>query len=509
MGQNGQSLSDRELTDNEGPPRHVPRTNPRLPRRPSGSRSSGDDSDSGRSRASDGRYRPAMGVRGSTPTQPGSPRVQPVPHVMSAPGSPTLAKLAQRVGHKMKDGSPSHWPEKVSVSKHARAKAMEKGSEQWVDGPGAAIYPEKKKSSEQWVDGPPAFRVQNEAPATPPTAPSHAHSHAGSNHSTPQSPRHGDTARRMKNSRGKVEAEEQWVDGPREMMAGSNPNSSSQQSTSGCSATPLHTTSKNEPLCRAVIGQPNQAPKLSVAVNEKALKQALIKHLESKDNKEGPESTISTDSNFSTAVEAADSRPQSLHSTGSEGKDIVSSSPSHQRKSEFDSSKRQAADGVSLVGDLQQVEESDHSHHHHHHHHSHVPASPRKQHRKMHVAALASPKHSPRASPASPRKGDPKSSPRSLQKSDLPGSAASPTHRVAQWIKSVSETDQMTTTTSSTPLNTQACIDSEEEEENVTQPLLSVHEELEDIIEVSENEMATAADVIMADAETNTGPEVE
>ncbi|XP_070179589.1 kinesin-like protein KIF26B isoform X2 [Littorina saxatilis] len=432
MGANGQSLSDRELTDNEGPPRHVPRTNPRLPRRPSGSRSSGDDSDSGRSRASEGRCapRPAMGVRaGSSGGSPGAGArgMQPVPHVMSAPGSPSHVKMAHRItthGKGPASGKPSgegsgHWPEKVS--KH-RVKAVDKAGEQWVDGPGAAIYPESKKSGEQWVDGPSAFLVQNEPPPPPPpqaTAPATT--------STPQSPSHrGDTARRMKNR--KVEAEELWVDGPREMMTAS-------QGGTGGTATPLHTSSKTEPVGRTVVGQPNQSGKLSMAVNEKALKQALIKHLE----KERPDSTTSADTNTSTMPEAPDSRPASSMLEGG-AKGEPSSSPSLRCKApEWD--RRQAGDGVSQV-DVQQLEDPDNVHDS-----SSTPPSPYRKHHREHLAkklhgSLASPKHSPKASPACSRKvgGEAAKPTARLLKSDLPGSA-SPTHRVAQWIKSVSKSD--------------------------------------------------------------------
>ena len=466
MGANGQSLSDRELTDNEGPPRHVPRTNPRLPRRPSGSRSSGDDSDSGRSRASDGRYgsRPAMGVRAGTPVQgqSGSPavaRVQPVPHVMSAPGSPNPShvKMAQRVAAHGKSSAPKagsgseaggHWPEKVS--KH-RAKPLDKAGEQWVDGPGAAIYPETKKVDEQWVDGPSAFLVQNEQQQQQQAA------------VTPHSPSHrGETARRMKNR--KVEAEEQWVDGPREMMA------TSTGATGGAgSAAPLHTSSKAEPCVRAVVGQPNQAPKLSMAVNEKALKQALMKHLE----KERPASTISVDSNTSTKAEAADSRPHSMVSSGEGAKmmDPSSSPPRHPECKVSDMDRRQAGDGVSLVDMPQQQEEADITHM------DSASSSPHRKHHRDHLSkklhgSLASPKHSPKASPACSRKTGVETSKAltRLQKSDLPGSA-SPTHRVAQWIKSVSKSDATLSGVESVQVT---------------------------------SEIPTTTDVTMADAETNT-----
>lgn len=443
MGANGQSLSDRELTDNEGPPRHVPRTNPRLPRRPSGSRSSGEDSDSGRSRASEGRYaippHRGLAMRAGTPVQGGSPaavaRVQPVPHVMSAPGSPSPAhvKMAHRLTLQSKGAVPKtsagEWTDKGT--KHRVKDHPPIQGEQWVDGPGAAIYPESKKAAEQWVDGPSAFVVQSE-PAPP------------QQHTAPQSPSHrGDTARRMKNR--KVDAEEQWVDGPREMMAsatGSAPGGS----------TPLHTSSKPE----AGKVQTVQANKLSVAVSDKALKQALIKHLE----RERPDSTISIDSNVSTMAEAADSRPTSMVVSG-EGSKMVED-------------RRLAGDGISMV-DPQELEARDV--------HTVDTASPshHRKHHKDHVgkklqAALASPKHSPKASPSCSRKVGTDSKVSRLQKSDLPGSA-SPTHRVAQWIKSVSTSDAAMPASSSPAV--------------VGEGLAAIAE-------------CVGSDVVMADAETNT-----
>ena len=448
LGAAGQSLSDRELTDHEGPPRHVPRTNPRLPRRPSGSRSSGDDSDSGRSRASDGRYgpRPAMGTRAGTPVQVGSPaRVpQPVPHVISAPGSPTTgqAKMAHRFTLQGKEAAAKAggWPDKMS--KH-RAKPLDTAGEQWVDGPGAAIYPESKKSGEQWVDGPPAFLVQNEAAQQSAVAP-HSPSHRG------------DTARRLKNR--KVEAEEQWVDGPREMMATSTGTSTA---TPLHTASPMHTSSKAEPCVRAVVGQPNQAPKLSTAVNDKALKQALIRHLE----KERPDSAASLESHTSTTVEAASSRPASMTvGGGGEGKEgavphCLDCAPAPH----WD--RRQAGDGVSVV-DVQTVEGADSAYS--------TSASPHRKHhhsgQRVHGALASSCKQLAQPSPRGCRKVEVEGNTATarLQKSDLPGSA-SPTHRVVQWIKSVSSSDTGGSDT-----------------EQVT------------------SEVTTAPDVVMADAETNT-----
>ncbi|XP_025104476.1 kinesin-like protein KIF26A isoform X2 [Pomacea canaliculata] len=456
LGANGQSLSDRELTDNEGPPRHVPRTNPRLPRRPSGSRSSGDDSDSGRSRASDGRMPAAVGDPRSPCAVAGSPsaavRGPGVQHPISAPGSPSPShvKLAHRMNLQGKSLGPrtplasevrdanAHWQDKM-VKQHAqRVKAASElgpiEGEQWIDGPGAAIYPDPKTASEQWVDGPPAFIVQNEQQQQQQQQQQQVSSQ-------PQSPQHrGDTARRLKNR--KVDAEEQWVDGPREMMAGVGG--------AGGSTTPLHTTKHATAASAAAPngkgGQSSQANKLSMGVSERALKQALIKHLE----KERPESGGSVDSNLSTAAEAADSRPSSMVSSG-EGARVVD--PACQKTDQglymgrgvkdWGHGQRRAGDGVSVVDgedagntnglrsdvDSYGGELSSPSHH--------------KKHYKDHAGKKlhSSPRHSPKASPACLRKvkADGSKSSR-LQKSELPGSA-SPTQRVAQWIKSVSSSD--------------------------------------------------------------------
>lgn len=182
LGPGGHSLSDREVTDNEGPPRSVPRTNPRLPRRPSGSRSSGDEgsaSDSGRSNA-ELRYYHNMSKL---------PMRNDNSEVLSPPLSPTLGLM--------------HVPKKSNIRTRLSSSKEEKASrqvnppkdlkgEQWIDGPGANTYPEKK--SERWVDGPDAFCKKHEK------------------HEKQETKKH------LFNP--KMNAEEQWVDGPKEMISG-------------------------------------------------------------------------------------------------------------------------------------------------------------------------------------------------------------------------------------------------------------------------------------------------
>ncbi|XP_071162087.1 kinesin-like protein KIF26A isoform X1 [Mytilus edulis] len=180
LGPNGLSLSDREVTDNEGPPRSVPRTNPRLPRRPSGSRSSGDEgsaSDSGRSNITELRYYHNMNKLPMRSSES--------PEVLSPPLSPTLGLV--------------HVPKKSNIRTRLSSSKEDKNrqvnppkdikGEQWIDGPGANV----KKRPEQWIDGPEAvFKKQDK-----------------------QEPK-----KHLFNP--KMNAEEQWVDGPREMCTGSH-----------------------------------------------------------------------------------------------------------------------------------------------------------------------------------------------------------------------------------------------------------------------------------------------
>ena len=406
IGANGQSLSDRELTDNEGPPRHVPRTNPRLPRRPSGSRSSGDDSDSGQSvrsmRSGDSGRLPMRRLMSSSPTPPGLVKVGP----QSMPGSPKsgLVKMAQRMGMQsslagsdggsLAEGRPTKIHCHSSQSKLAKAihdKTEPMPGEQWIDGPGAAIYPEPAHS-EMWVDGPQAFVVQHQTGAvsklTQPTS-SSSSSPGQQIHraektptstvtplSTPQAHHHHHRSEslssRSRLAPKKVNAEEHWVDGPREMIA-----------TDSASVQPMHTTCKtteaaNDPI---KLG-PHQSSKsmVSTGVNEKALKQALAKHI--LDTKDRTDRHQSVDSDSSLMVEAAESRPVSF--TSSEGHQCKESSTPSGGKER--TSEEQSKPGASSTG---------------------TKCS------KLDSA------HAPR-----------------LQKCQLPGSS-SPTHRVAQWIKSV------------------------------------------------------------------------
>ena len=423
IGANGQSLSDRELTDNEGPPRHMPRTNPRVPRRPSGSRSSGEDSDSGRSvrsvrsvesgRLPVRRLMSASPTPGSSGTPPGLIKVGP----QSMPGSPKpgLVKLAQRMGAQQAklvgsdgsslsvasssgDGRPTKIHCHSSQSKLAKAiheKTEPMPGEQWIDGPGAAIYPDPAHS-EMWVDGPQAFVVQQQPGPPHPTsssstsaAPQQQHHHRADSEppstsalpsSTPHHHHHHHHHRSDSTSSWgraapkKVNAEEHWVDGPREMLAAG----------SAVPTQPMHTTCKAAEPARdssKLALHQSLKPVMSTGVSEKALKQALSKHI-----KERPESLQSRDSDSSLAVEAAQSRPVSF--TSSEDQQGNGSSTCEGRKPR--------------LSDQQKKLDS--------------PGSPRAARRADKPEAS----HVPR-----------------LQKSHLPLSS-SPTHRVAQWIKSVS-----------------------------------------------------------------------
>ncbi|GFR90569.1 kinesin-like protein KIF26A [Elysia marginata] len=424
IGANGQSLSDRELTDNEGPPRHVPRTNPRLPRRPSGSRSSGDDSDSGRSMRSvrsveSGRL-PVRRLMSASPTPgcgapPGLVKVG----AQSMPGSPKtgLVKMAQRVGVQSKcvpsdgsslsmasssgEGRPTKMHCHSSQSKLAKAihdKKEPMPGEQWVDGPGAAIYPEKA-NSEMWVDGPDVFVVQHQPlpAALPTTSPSRQQHHQRGDTGVPPSSsssvaqahhhhhRSESMSSRSRPAPKKVNSEEHWVDGPREMLA----------SGSVASSQPMHTTCKTIEPARDTGSKPGlqQTPKptiISTGVSDKALKQALTKHIQ--ESKERPESHQSTDSGSSLAVETAESRPVSF--TSSEDQQCQGSSSKAAGTKDSESPYDTRPDSNQRLLD------------------QHTPSAYNK-------CSKPEASHVPR-----------------LQKSQLPGSS-SPTHRVAQWIKSV------------------------------------------------------------------------
>ncbi|KAK6182781.1 hypothetical protein SNE40_010389 [Patella caerulea] len=310
LGSSGQSLSDRDFTDNEGPHRSVPRTNPRLPRRPGGSRSSGDEgsmSDSGRSMtySDHQRLRPRMGA---------SPMQQNHYHVIesqSAPCSPqrhpnyTQHKMSQV---KSKQFHPHYLSSLIEAephqdrsrkirshsSKHQKSVGTSAGavnSEHWVDGP---IYAEpmevdpkmnSQKVHEHWIDGPQVFKK------------------------SPQSPK-PDSSNRKKLKNVVVSSEERWIDGPREMIS-----SGSQSTNKNQAMHTLSTVNDNQ-----VPSSPS--PKLKHATTgERALKQAIIKQIP--DIKIRPESSISVESNTSTHAEAATSRPVSISSNDGQMKDCI------------------------------------------------------------------------------------------------------------------------------------------------------------------------------------------
>ncbi|CAG5121878.1 unnamed protein product [Candidula unifasciata] len=424
IGANGQSLSDRELTDNEGPPRHVPRTNPRLPRRPSGSRSSGDDSDSGRSMHSVRSLESRLPIRALMSPPPmaavAAVKMTQPQGMQSMPGSPNpgLVKMGHRMGLGSKmsgvpdgriaagDGvsASGHWQERPtkihchsSQSKLAKAiheKQQPLEGEQWIDGPGAAIYPDPK-NSEMWVDGPPAFVVQQQ----PHTVLSSSDEHHQQHYRTDSS------SKRLATK--KVDAEEQWVDGPKEMLTGSS------------LSQPMHTCSKAEYTSKSS----HQSLGMSSGVNEKTLKQALVKHiLETKDS---PESSMSIDSNSSLHVEAADSSSISLNSSDDQSKSShpnkINIAGPHSASSDSKQVDASSSPMVSARG-------------------SKLSDSPKKIH-----SSTQSPLPSPGPSPSVSRKHSKleASHMAKLQKSQLPGSA-SPTHRVVQWIKSVSSKQEST-----------------------------------------------------------------
>lgn len=418
IGANGQSLSDRELTDNEGPPRHVPRTNPRLPRRPSGSRSSGDDSDSGRSmhsvRSLDSRLpvQPLMShVRSVTPSKIG--------HPSSVPGSPNpgLVKMGHIVGVYGKcptaadsqaadsggNSSSDQWLEKPTklhshsvqskVAKAIHEKQLPLDGELWIDGPGASATTETK-ASELWVDGPQAFVVHQQPQSlTSSSLPLRdGHHQQQTHHHSEAFSRNGATK--------KVDAEEQWVDGPKEMLVGSS------------QPQPMHTYSKSEHSSRS-SSQPRTC--MPNKLNEKALKQALVKHMESIGRHEG---------------DGLNSEYSSLQETDSLSMNIQNSD----NPSDLSGQNR----NFNLATSIKHVDAS-----------SSPMVSTKKQKLsdspKKTRSSTQSPKLSPTSSPSVSRKYNKIESPHAsrLQKSQIPSSSPSPTHRVVQWIKSVSSEQEL------------------------------------------------------------------
>ncbi|XP_033736356.1 kinesin-like protein KIF26B isoform X2 [Pecten maximus] len=448
VGANGQSLSDRELTDHEGPPRSVPRTNPRLPRRPGGSRSSGDEgsnSDSGRSHHSDFRIRkPNMGMsieganlarmpsRMSTPVRELSASAN--EHAQSPPMSPSIggvqlprkANVRTKLVQKAEDGSGSaNKVDKIALStrtaamntKMASGSEQSFRSEQWVDGPGVAIYPDTPKTGEQWVDGPQAFVQKQEQ----------------------------NKNKHLYNP--KMDAEEQWVDGPREMMQDSDHKEGRKGSGHGRSDRKTHSREHSRDHSREHSlepkgSSPSHGPKSGVKA----------KHPASCELKERPDSMASADSSASMTAQAADSRPTSMHSSSAIDTEQLKVDESGQPIKPFvrdwvekhsalkaEGKMEDVSIGLIVNSDNQVIGNLETSN-------TGTYKRPKPEARKKIRSSTPkqSPHHSPRNSPAIGRKGTKpttESTPK-LQKSQLPGNA-NPTHRVTEWLRSVSMEQEM------------------------------------------------------------------
>lgn len=440
VGASGQSLSDRELTDHEGPPRSVPRTNPRLPRRPGGSRSSGDEgsnSDSGRSHHSDFRIRkPNMGtsVEGANLVRLPSRMSTPVrelsasgnEHAQSPPMSPSIggvqlprkANIRAKLVQKPEDGS-ANKVDKVTLSSRTAAMSAKIASgseqafrsEQWVDGPGVAIYPDQSKPGEQWVDGPQAFVIKPEQ----------------------------NKNKHLYNP--KMNAEEQWVDGPREMMQDSDHKDG--RKASGHSRTERKSHSREHSREHSVEpkgSSPSHVPKSGVKV----------KHPAACELKERPDSMASADSGASVAVQASDSRPTSMHSTTADAEHVVKTDESGQPIKPFvrdwiekhsalkaEGKMEDISVGLIVDSDNQVIGNLETSA-------TGTYKRPKPEARKKIRSSTPkqSPHHSPRNSPAIGRKSTKNESVPKLQKSQLPGNA-NPTHRVTEWLRSVSMEQEM------------------------------------------------------------------
>ncbi|XP_052829750.1 kinesin-like protein KIF26B isoform X2 [Octopus bimaculoides] len=348
LGINGQSLSDRELTDNEGPPKSLPllpRTNPRLPRRTSGSRSSGDEgsaSDTGRkfSPVDSGRVSVSKLYYNREPSpQSRIPVMSPVATPSSSQDCPSPPLVSSSTGYQV--ARRTNIKQKMPLSKfkpeggvNGRHQINNEGSEfleQWVDGPGAAIYPDKK-STELWVDGPQAFMVRTGN---------------GSSRKQPRAIKETDEAfrgrvwvakRRNGNSSDgdtqtlrnitmpKEECEpERWIDGPSsgaDMSTSdtrvSNINQAKHFGPSSRKKCPSQTnqpsTSNRKSPDRSIAVPPS--PMLAAPIDSKVIQQQDVPNQGSR-----PESTASVDS---INAEPSDSRPVSFHSNVQSTEDDIS-----------------------------------------------------------------------------------------------------------------------------------------------------------------------------------------
>jgi len=438
MGQNQQSFSDRELTDSEGPHRAVPRTNPRLPRRASGSKSSGDEgsnSDSGRSlyRSRDSLTRLQGGIvspvrdvsltgsRHSTPIRSLSRGATPVRDgdYSSSCSPPSVGYLPHNSGSRTKtfpgkqDGSSPQCYASVNIvdksprsgarPKRASSSPASKEGEQWIDGPGATIYPEKKQNTgEQWVDGPSAF-VQK------------------------QEQKYGKKGTKMS-------SEEMWIDGPPEMLA-------ENQMDENQNRTPkvvMHTSSKKANVRSLPPSPKHQSPLNSPALQHRTDVLTTKPTRPLPDIKERPESQVSVESIMSNAAQPGDSRPCSMVTNVGDSEDLSKVQsvdtavkpfvkdwvekhglPESETNCVIDNSETMTGTLDSLPGTYRRSKPQD---------------SRTKKLLPTSSTPKQSPHHSPRHSPAALRKSKP-STPK-LTKPQFPA-PANTSLRVSDWLKSV------------------------------------------------------------------------
>ena len=451
LGRNGQSLSDRELTDQEGPPRSVPRTNPRLPRRASGSRSSGDEgsnSDSGRSlyRSKESLYRipsrlvspvrdvSVTGSRQGTPirdlSRPTSRNTTPVReqptaemngHLSSSP--PSVSFNLPRKSPRTKttpprqDASNSQCYASVSIvdkvqksgMRMKRLTAEKLETEQWIDGPGAPLNDDKLKNpNEQWIDGPASFVVKSE----------------------PKSNSKSGT---------KISSEEMWIDGPREMIAEPI---QAEMSPSRSHNVAMHTGTKRAHVRSLSAEKKSPSPQGSPAHHHRSDRGTAKPSWPLQDIKERPESTISMDSNVSNTAQASDSRPVSMEVHNGEVEDIKQIDTTVKpfvrdwvekhglsAESEMDKSIGFIVNSEEqLIGTLDTATGS------------YRKSKPLDTRTKKLVPSSSTPKHSPhhspKTSPAIARKS--KTTPPKIHvpKSQLPA-PSNPSKRVTDWLRSV------------------------------------------------------------------------
>ena len=332
VGQNGQPLSDRDLTDNEGPPLMVPvlPKSSKLPRssggRSSGSnKSSGDDSDNKLSTSRDPAFLSKSGAKSDKPSGIAQPGVVQLPRKLTIKGKPPVYNKNKKGGVSEVKGE-EQWVDGPTASIKPEKwidgpSTQGKGCEQWVDGPG--YQPSQPASSEQWIDGP---RPSNALKSAGNESPSHRVKALQQQQKQHNVGSENTRATSKPPLMAKPAAAEQWVDGPQQFIR------TAQDATNKEVAQEMWTKMPNGAVPEPQVIQPcmkplmESSPQIKPKYNKQPLKAAMPSHVieECKITDPSNPNHCMTDSNPSLAAQAPDSRPVSMHSTdttGTEGAD--------------------------------------------------------------------------------------------------------------------------------------------------------------------------------------------